>query len=255
MTSTNDMFDSIFTNKPTVDNAQHPTTIQPSVSSAPTLSTTNTNTTTVPSVLPTITTTTTPASRTSDRIRAEPDRLAFLATDDNNVNYEELAADLLRDQGDEQIAPDDAPVDFNDINNWADSEHWYGAVASENKSVTELEVFETIALEDVPAGKNIIKAKFIFKRKADGRYKARLVAKGYSQRYGEDYREVYAPVVSKNSLRMLLSVAAVNRWDIHQMDVKTAFLHGKLEEELYMEAPAGMDVPKGTVLKLLKSLY
>ena len=60
----------------------------------------------------------------------------------------------------------------------------------------------------------------------DGRYKARLVAKGYSQIKGIDYNEVFAPVVGKINLRMLLSLAAAEDWSIYQMDVKTAFVHG-----------------------------
>ena len=107
----------------------------------------------------------------------------------------------------------------------------------------------------VPHGKNIIKARYIFKRKSDGRYKARLVAKGYSQIIGVDYNEVFALVIGKINLRLLLSLAAAEDWGIYQMDVKTAFLHGSLDEDIYMEATEGMPYPKGTILKLKKSLY
>ena len=76
----------------------------------------------------------------------------------------------------------------------------------ENSSLDHHSVFEVVS--ELPRGKNIIKARYIFKRKVDGRYKARLVAKGYSQIKGIDYNEVFAPVVGKINLRMLLSLAA-----------------------------------------------
>ena len=108
---------------------------------------------------------------------------------------------------------------------------------------------------DIPRGANIIKAKFLFKRKSDGRYKVRLVAKGFSQIEGIDYGDVFAPVVGKNTLRLLLAMAAVEDWHIEQCDVDTAFLHGNLEETLFMEAPEGSSYPAGTILRLKKSLY
>ena len=111
------------------------------------------------------------------------------------------------------------------------------ALDAENKSIEEHKVFEVVS--SVPSGKNIIKAHYIFKRKSDGRYKARIVAKGYSQVKGIDYNEVFAPVVGKINLRVLLSLAAAENWDIYQMDVKTAFLHGTLEEDIYMESTEG----------------
>ena len=70
-------------------------------------------------------------------------------------------------------------------------------------------------------------------------YKARLVAKGYSQSEGIDYQEVNSPVACYNSIRSLLAVANVCDWETHQMDVKTAFLQGSLEDEIYMEQPEG----------------
>jgi hypothetical protein len=79
------------------------------------------------------------------------------------------------------------------------------------------------------------------KRNADGsveRFKARLVAQGYyAQSQGIDYEEVFAPVARYNSIRTLLAVANVCNWDIHQKNVKTAFLQGELEEEIYLKQP------------------
>lgn len=94
---------------------------------------------------------------------------------------------------------------------------------------------------------------FTIKHKADGtieRYKARLVAKGYTQSYGVDYQETFAPVAKLNTVRILLSLAANQNWPLLQVDVKNAFLHADILEEIYMDPPPGMKV-----CKLKKALY
>jgi hypothetical protein len=101
---------------------------------------------------------------------------------------------------------------------------------------------------------------FKAKKNAKGeieRYKARLVVKGYSQRPGIDYGEVFAPITLLETIRMVISLAAQNKWKIYQMDVKSAFLNGILEEEIYVEQPMGYVIKGGEekVLKLKKALY
>ena len=83
------------------------------------------------------------------------------------------------------------------------------------------------------------------------------MAKGYTQTYGTDYDETFAPVAKMNSVRTLISCAVNLDWDIYQMDVKNAFLHGDLHEEVYMHIPPGFEISQtnGKVLRLCQSLY
>jgi hypothetical protein len=104
--------------------------------------------------------------------------------------------------------------------------------------------------------------KWVLKKKLrpDGtidKYKARLVAKGYTQKEGEDFFDTYSPVARLTTIRVLLSLAASHGLLVHQMDVKTTFLNGELEEEIYMDQPEGFVVKgqEGMVCKLVKSLY
>jgi hypothetical protein len=95
-------------------------------------------------------------------------------------------------------------------------------------------------------GQNIIDCKWVYKvkRKADGTidcYKARLVAKGFKHQYGIDYEETFSPVVKSATIRVVLSLTILRGWSLRQLDVKNAFLHGVLEEEVYMRQPPGYE--------------
>ena len=101
---------------------------------------------------------------------------------------------------------------------------------------------------------------FKIKYKPDGsieKYKVRLVAQGFLQQEGIDYNEVFAPVVDSTSISLLLAIANHENWECEQMDVVTAFLHGRLEEEVYMKIPQYMNIPnsEGKVLRLRGALY
>ena len=89
------------------------------------------------------------------------------------------------------------------------------------------------------------------------KYKARLVAKGYAQTYGIDYEETFAPVAKMATVRAVIAVAASKGWIMHQMDVKNAFLHGELQEEVYVEQPPSYADPNHPdyVCRLRKALY
>ncbi|KAK8574585.1 hypothetical protein V6N12_062275 [Hibiscus sabdariffa] len=124
-----------------------------------------------------------------------------------------------------------------------------------------LEKNNTWELVKLPEGKKTVGCKWIFtvKYNSDGsleRYKARLVVKGYSQTYGINYLETFAPVAKMNTVRVLLSLAANRGWKLQQFDVKNAFLHGYLEEEIYMDIPPGFTSSDGqAVCKLKRVLY
>jgi hypothetical protein len=121
-------------------------------------------------------------------------------------------------------------------------------------SLRRRKVFELV---DPPKGRKVIKNRWVFDLKSDGRKKARLVAKGFSQVEGIDYDTIFSPVVWFETVWMMLVLTALKNWHISALDVKTAFLYGELDEELYMEQPEGFKVKgqEGKVLHLLRTIY
>ena len=129
----------------------------------------------------------------------------------------------------------------------------------EYKSIMKNDVWEVVPRL---AGKSVVTSRWLYKIKhaADGsvkKYKARFVARGLNQKEGIDYDETFAPVARYTTIRTIISLVAVFRWKLHHMDVKTTFLNGKIEEEVYIEQPEGFVThgKKTHVCKLKKALY
>ncbi|WKA03342.1 hypothetical protein VitviT2T_021457 [Vitis vinifera] len=130
---------------------------------------------------------------------------------------------------------------------------WQIAMKEELDALTKNHTWDLVTL---PPGQSVVGCKWIYKIKtrSDGsveRYKARLVAKGFTQEYGIDYEETFAPVARISSVRALLAVAAARKWDLFQMDVKNVFLNGDLSEEVYMQPPPGLSVESNKAILLL----
>ncbi|MCO5606288.1 hypothetical protein L7F22_060475 [Adiantum nelumboides] len=137
-----------------------------------------------------------------------------------------------------KVAQEVEPTCFEEA---AENDKWQEAM---NEEMDALYGNETWDLAPLPKGKKLIGCRRVYKIKhnSDGsvsRYKARLVAKGYAQTYGIDYEETFALVAKMATVRAVIAVAAAKGWILHQMDVKNAFLHGDLQEEVYMEQPPG----------------
>ncbi|KAK8680586.1 hypothetical protein V6N13_109528 [Hibiscus sabdariffa] len=181
--------------------------------------------------------------RRSTRERHEPERYGFLVTTHGDV----ILVDL------------DEPKTYQEAVASSDSEKWLEAMRSEMDSMSENQVW---TLVEPPEGIKPIGCKWVFKKKTDmdgnvQTYKGRLVAKGFRQIHGVDYDETFSPVAMFKSIRILLAVAAFHDYEIWQMDVKTAFLNGKLEEDVYMTQPEGFVTPEDArkVCKLQRSIY
>ncbi|KAJ9552448.1 hypothetical protein OSB04_016493 [Centaurea solstitialis] len=151
------------------------------------------------------------------------------------------------------------PTSYGEAVSGNESEQWQEAMKAEMQSMYDNQVWE---LTDLPQHCRAVGRKWVFKKKTDmdgnvHTFKARLVAKGFTQTHGIDYDETFSPVAMLKSIRILMAISAYFNYEIWQMDVKTAFLNGKLTEDVYMEQPEGFEDPKNPnkVCKLLKSIY
>ena len=181
--------------------------------------------------------------RRSGRIARQPERYMF--------NGEAFVA--------ESGEHDRDPYTYKEAIEDVDSSLWIKAMNVEMESMYSNQVWELV---DLPEGVKPIGCKWVYKRKrgVDGKvetYKARLVAKGYTQKEGIDFEETFSPVAMLKSIRILLAIAAALDYEVWQMDVKTAFLNGYLDESIYMVQPDGFKVKdqENKVCKLLKSIY
>ncbi|CAL2240910.1 unnamed protein product [Prunus armeniaca] len=136
---------------------------------------------------------------------------------------------------------------------------WKEAMDAEIETIEKNGTWELV---ERPTDKPVIGVKWVFKTKLnlDGtvqKHKARLVAKGYAQKPGIDYNETFAPVARLDTIRTLIALAAQKGWKLFQLDVKSAFLNGVLEDEVYTEQPEGFEVKAAShkVYKLKKALY
>jgi hypothetical protein len=157
-----------------------------------------------------------------------------------------------------EIKTDSEPATYQEALAAPDAEQWKQAMDEEMAS---LHANGTWVLEPPPTGAKTIPVKWVYKIKRDAsgnieRYKARLVVKGFMQREGIDFNEVYAPVSKAATMRALLSLVAADDLELEQLDIKTAFLNGDLEETIYMQQPPGyQEGGNGMACRLVKALY
>ncbi|GJR87889.1 retrotransposon protein, putative, ty1-copia subclass [Tanacetum coccineum] len=181
-------------------------------------------------------------NRRSERTRRAPNHLSL------NVEVEEHSLGDLNE-----------PTSYKAAMLDSESNKWIDAMNAEIQSMMDNMVW---VLVDLPPGCKTVGSKWIFKKKTDmdgivHTYKARLVAKGYTQLYGVDYEETFSPVADIRAIRILISIAAYYDYEIWQMDIKTAFLNGYLDEDIYMVQPEGFVDPNHPrkVCKLQRSIY
>ena len=124
------------------------------------------------------------------------------------------------------------PADF--------KKRWLESCLKKLKSLKDRDIYKIV---DLPKGRKAVKNCWVFNIKPDGCYRSRLVAKGFSQVEGIDFDELFSPVVCYETVRLLLTVAALENLDIQSVDIKTAYLYGDLDEEIYIKQPEDFKLP------------
>lgn len=195
-----------------------------------------------------------PIQRISTRINKgnPPNRYGYDQNLQINSNSDDIINMLL-------LCSITEPKNISDVENSEHKIEWTKAMKEEMDS---LDKNETWVICELPKGRKAIGCKWLYKVKTDlngevDRFKARLVVQGFSQKFGIDYDEVFAPVVKQSTLRILLSIASFKKLKVYQFDVKTAFLNGILNEEIYMKQPPGFEIKgkENHVCLLKRSLY
>ena len=199
------------------------------------------------------------AKRNSLRKDIQEDILAMMEAEEegSNVSYQAFMGKGTIEQELDEEAP--LPRSVEEALEGEEAEMWKAAIEEE---LGNHKVMGTWRLEDLPMGREAIGNRWVFARKRDDkgnvvRYKARLVAQGFSQKPGIDFDldSTFAPVMRLETLRTVLALAATNRWSLFQSDVKSAYLNGRITEEIFMRQPAGFDGGSGRVCRLQRSLY
>uniref|UniRef100_A0A2N9FQZ7 Integrase catalytic domain-containing protein n=1 Tax=Fagus sylvatica TaxID=28930 RepID=A0A2N9FQZ7_FAGSY len=188
-----------------------------------------------------------------NRIAPDQDRPKHNKRPPVRYGFEDLVSYAL-------LTSSEDPSTFQEAIENSEKDKWMEAIVEENEFLSKNKTWE---LTELPKRKKPIGCKWVFKKKEvvsekEGeRFKAGLVAKGYSQRHGIDYDEVFSPVVKHTSIRVVLALVAHQDLELEQLDVKTAFLHGNLEEEIFMVQPEGFKQlgTENLVCRLKKSLY
>jgi hypothetical protein len=208
----------------------------------------------------------------NETVNTTPKFFEFSEHDEHTLesNHEEIHSDAPRRRKRQKTAKsfgddftvcliDDSPKTITEAFSSPDVDDWKEAIRSEMDSILSNGTWELV---ERPYGCKPVGCKWVLKKKfkPDGtidKYKTHLMAKGYTQKEGEDFFDTYSPIARLTTFRVLLSLATSYGLLIHQMDVKTAFLNGELEEQIYMTQPDGFVVEghENKVCKLYKSLY
>ncbi|KAJ4813156.1 polyprotein [Rhynchospora pubera] len=199
------------------------------------------------------------STSTSTTMQADPSSSSSSSDDDARTPRTRTLQDLYEATSELHLVCLLADAENITFEETVQEKKWQQAMNEEMNAIVKNETWE---LATLPKDHKPIGVKWVYKKKLNAqgeveRYKARLVAKGYKQKAGIDYEEVFAPVARMETIRLLISLAAQNKWNIYQMDVKSAFLNGVLEEEVYIEQPPGYikEGQEQKVLKLKKALY
>ena len=173
---------------------------------------------------------------------------AFLCDDDPGLDPLLLSPKSIHKILDFAMLSEDysTPETYQQATTGPESSKWIPSIDDETKSLQDREVFKIVPRATIPANAKVLKAKWVFKRKSDGRYKTRYTVKGCQQRFGFDYDEVLSPVIRYTTLRSLCAISAANNFHLHQMDVDTAFLYGAMEADdplVFCQLPETIQIP------------